>query len=526
MMDKKHLGDILTVNDIKKYGKKIAIIAGVGAGKNTFVWEKLSQNNKNVLLITSRAAIRDETIQDKNNIGITKNACYIPSIQNLNVKTHAQLYLEIKNCANPKQIYNLTSNYDYIVIDEAHSIITDSFTDSAFHLWSFINHISSSQLYNSTIILLSATLDPIKVKLINDGWKILDYTNQCINIKPNKYSIINQHQVFTTIKKCNNNNKVVYMANSAKGIVEYIKPQLIAEGIDEDSIAVIMSGDKVKSLLTQKEKEISDNCYNHIIKFNSLPQEINILLTTTKLKEGINIFDENIKSIYCESQYYVDIIQFPGRIRNGVDTVFIVDDAQQHKNYYEKLEYEYAAEECENANKKLLKLAEDYLSEWGDYSNKNWCKSNLKIKEFKEFIEKKFMFIKFNYFTNRFEVYEQKRQAIEQHKNAIKAYNNVSQEYIKWHTGVEKIVIDKKNKEELEKELIDSYFKKNSNYINKEINKETRNKILADLNALGIKNSKNKPYKKIKDLLSKNKYDITEKGKTSNPKITITQIVI
>lgn len=59
---KKYISEVFDIDEqIRKYGNKIMLIAGVGSGKSTWVKEVLSQKG-NVLFVTSRRAKVEEDI--------------------------------------------------------------------------------------------------------------------------------------------------------------------------------------------------------------------------------------------------------------------------------------------------------------------------------------------------------------------------------------------------------------------------------------------------------------------------------
>ena len=155
----------------------------MGSGKNYWVENELAKRG-NVLLITSRKAIKDEIRYKENEF---KSSSIIKSTfeSQCVVMTHSKLAKMIRNSELPQNLISECgeSYFDFIVIDEAHSVVCDStFTDSAFHLWTFIQYA----IKNTTVILMSATVSPMKFKLKNEKWKILDYSKECTNIKADK----------------------------------------------------------------------------------------------------------------------------------------------------------------------------------------------------------------------------------------------------------------------------------------------------------------------------------------------------
>lgn len=65
----------------------------------------------------------------------------------------------------------------------------------------------------------------------------------------------------------------------------------------------------------------------YLASHERLPGDVQLFITTSRNKEGVNIKDENIRHVYIESHCLTDIIQMTGRIRCGAENVYIVLDA-------------------------------------------------------------------------------------------------------------------------------------------------------------------------------------------------------
>lgn len=61
-MEKKHLAEVLSVNELlNSENNRICVLAGVGAGKNTFITEHL-KGYGNIFFVSSRRATIDEML--------------------------------------------------------------------------------------------------------------------------------------------------------------------------------------------------------------------------------------------------------------------------------------------------------------------------------------------------------------------------------------------------------------------------------------------------------------------------------
>ncbi len=205
-MNEKYISEVLDYErDIKPY-KLIQIHSGVGSGKNTFIESFIKGDKqpqipqKTVLLITSRRAKVDETISKVdieskealkkwnkihrliscNNKNYENDNQY-KIISSANKKTKYVVEQKSVACTNAfieyyfKHIYSpsdasthLWELFDMIVIDEAHSLVTDAtYQSSPFYTYELINHYL--KLCNSPtvpinckhLILMTGTPQPI-----------------------------------------------------------------------------------------------------------------------------------------------------------------------------------------------------------------------------------------------------------------------------------------------------------------------------------------------------------------------------
>lgn len=136
-----------------------------------------------------------------------------------------------------------------------------------------------------------------------------------------------------------------------------------------EKIAVIVSDEKRKDMdAALKEKfpgyneEINDQVYTSLIQNQVLPEECEILISTSRLKEGVDILNENA-CVICDNHILSNLIQFFGRVRVGGGTVYIIEDAQQHEIKHDKLLYEYAKQQEITAANKFV---DTYIKEQED----------------------------------------------------------------------------------------------------------------------------------------------------------------
>lgn len=80
--------------------------------------------------------------------------------------------------------------------------------------------------------------------------------------------------------------------------------------------------------------------YQSLKDEETLPSDIKLFIATTKCKEGINIMDKDIKIMLSENHYYIDLIQMAGRVRNGLNTLYVIYDARQNYDSFSRFDAE------------------------------------------------------------------------------------------------------------------------------------------------------------------------------------------
>jgi hypothetical protein len=72
------------------------------------------------------------------------------------------------------------------------------------------------------------------------------------------------------------------------------------------------------------EKELAES--------SLLAEDIYFFVTTSRNKEGININNKDIKYMFVETHLMYDVVQMAGRVRCGVEKLYIISNAEQLKN--------------------------------------------------------------------------------------------------------------------------------------------------------------------------------------------------
>ena len=151
----------------------------------------------------------------------------------------------------------------------------------------------------------------------------------------------------------------------------------------------------IKDECPMYDKEVSEVVYSNIVKNQMLPNECDMLISTSRLKEGVDILNENV-CVICDNHVLSNLIQFFGRVRVGGGTVYIVEDSRDHIIEQSKLDYDYAIkEELTAANNYLRKYVapEEKVFNYGPSIN------------FIQFIENRNPYIRYNYIQREFQVF-------------------------------------------------------------------------------------------------------------------------
>ena len=107
------------------------------------------------------------------------------------------------------------NRYDYIVVDEVHSMATDStFARSAFDIFSFIEYAAEK---GHNVIVMTGTPDPVRYYFEKNGWHIEDYRKICNYVHPKAVKYVKDENKLRIIKNAlKKGQKVIYFVNNKK----------------------------------------------------------------------------------------------------------------------------------------------------------------------------------------------------------------------------------------------------------------------------------------------------------------------
>lgn len=162
-----------------------------------------------------------------------------------------------------------------------------------------------------------------------------------IKVEPRQIEIVQQKTALRELKQANEENKVLYFVETTDKAY-----QLEREYLDLGIRACAITSkpeNRINAYPDKDEQSLNRILAKSIAALECLeenerfPDEIDLIITTSKLREGINIKDKRNKLIITELRDSVSLIQCAGRNRYGVDRFMIVDGLKQNvsKDYGE-----------------------------------------------------------------------------------------------------------------------------------------------------------------------------------------------
>ena len=575
-MGNKWLADAISYKeDIEPY-QFIKIFSGVGSGKNTFI-DKLVNGytstcrdgseyeveRKYVLQITSRRAKVNEQLE-------SNEVVYDPRVGLFDQSSNAVLWLDEKYddyyesptielphlggwgtqrvykrscaCTNAKigQYIKYQYNpldlathpwerFDMIVIDEVHSLLADASYQSAPF---YVRQLIKETLKHSKVckvIVMTGTPDLLLNDPLFEGAHELNLMKECVNLTPSRLVYVDSMQAKDRyLSMLKDKEKAVYFANHISRIM-----MLLKEAPEEllDCIAVSFSNQSKINMLKEKYSKVYENmctATQMIAQEMKLPDELVMFLTTSKNKEGINIKNGDIKTMFIEAHTSHDVLQMAGRLRLGIETLYLVVDSPP----FPKLEHSF--EMPFSRDSAILETVNAYLEEIK--SEAGTCDSSEddppkrlqtseRICSFISFIEDRFPYLKYDYFTDCFMYYSEREFSLEHQSQQYTLFENTKTskaELIRladmWFPGIQCEVQCATTVGD--QQAVNAYLERN-NWLDglRTIQGAERDEILAAINHLTGKNG----YQ-LKSLLKSYGFDMELDGKKRSSKAVIRRI--
>lgn len=363
-----------TIEELAGYNR-LMIKAPVGAGKNYFCLHVLPKmaEQKPVLFITSRKATVEQIGRELQEIADSEG--FAPSVRfcrigeptqdrnffyghSWDIEQHLAEYVELAR----------RGFFRYIVMDECHSLMTDTlFATAPLAVLDVLEETSA----DTTVILMSACPERIFKSGITVDYKMLDY-GDCHKAEPQHVEIIKGNTATALLHKASEDNKILYFVADTAHAYK-LEKQYSEAGIRATAIT---SQQEKRRKVYATEQEIKEREQGSGLALRSLreqerfPDNVDLIISTTKLREGINIKDRRVKTVITELRDSVSLIQCAGRVRHGVEN-FYIKDGDRHclvRGYQDC--YKSGRKQRENHNRTL----------W-DYEKQNDKDSHIKSVE-------------------------------------------------------------------------------------------------------------------------------------------------
>lgn len=480
---KAHICDVIDYKkDIEPYNL-IKIYAGVGSGKSYFASAMMTGSDEyripeqSVLLITSRRAKVEETLKEMGVVvkpTINKNGNldfdvwqtgedrpfeyekYARNIKFNNefgeqdfllynksaVCTNAFISVYLRNVYEPNNpITHIWNKFDSIIIDEVHSLVTDSTYQSATFdvlalIQEYLKLAKNNQLQECAckhLILMTGTPQPFETFIKMDFPKEKTIEKNCFdvceNVVPKNIILADEQTSKLKVKELlSDGKKVIYFTNRT------MTEKAAREKFDLDksiNIGVSFSKEDKRKSLPQEEQDKIRDLNDSIAKNSLIPKDIQLFVTTSRNKEGININNKDIHNMFVETHLMYDAVQMAGRVRAGIDNFYIISSAEQYS--YENtltdrlfskkimVANEHWINSDDEANKYLINEYFNKAEEkkWKDEERLN------NIRKYINYIESRFSYVRYNVFKQKFEFFYQKENAEELNKAQNAAFDNM-----------------------------------------------------------------------------------------------------
>lgn len=386
-MGTKYLTEAISYTDDIKPHVLTMLYAGVGSGKNHFINQliagyedtlhdgtKVKLDPLYVLVITSRRSkvnelLTEEDLPIDDKIGKWnwfRQFISIPAYLPID-RTDKQITLESPHdirtyyprsvaCTNAfiecffqyihhsqDILTHLWELFDLIVIDEAHSLVMDaSYQSAPFCVNELIREFCARHKAAEedpehhkaplckNMLLMTGSVAPMKKYDFPVEPHVIDRMAECVNVVPHNIHFMTAKDAKSQLsKQLANGEKAVYFTNHTPSLSAFCKDT----SINPDVVAVSFSDKEKRATLAKEEPtafERMERVEDAIATHNRIPDDIRLWLTTSRNNEGINILNEDIDHLYVESHIQSNIIQIAGRIRKGVNHMYIIVDSQDH----------------------------------------------------------------------------------------------------------------------------------------------------------------------------------------------------
>lgn len=460
--DRPYLSDVIDYDrDIKPY-RFIKIYAGVGSGKNTFVDNLITGRTfrhadgkpvgkKYVLLITSRRAkvneqLRSDTVVYDPQIGMFDSpyadwfadldpryedyyespTVKLPNLDGMGrsrvyrrtcINTNAKIECILRDHYTPFDAESHPwERFDMIIIDEVHALVADaSYQSAPFYVRRLIEETLSRSSKCKIIVMTGSPQVLEDQPLFNDA-HCIDLMDTCKNVRPQSIRFISKEQAKEKqLSMLRDGNPFVAFFNHIQDMFTLIGE---ADPSLHNNIAVSFSDAKKRQALAESNEALHHrmtHAEEHLANHQKLPTDIKAFLTTAKNKEGINIKNKDFHVMFVEAHNEVDVIQMVGRLRNPIETLYIIVDSAPHHDMESRYEKKLTKSDAfiPAINAYYQSMCQDQGIDLHDPEDifRKPAHGIEGLGDFIDYIHGKFPYIRYDYFMDEFVFYPEREEA-------------------------------------------------------------------------------------------------------------------
>jgi hypothetical protein len=285
-------------NEVKDFidnNNKVLMKAPTGAGKSTFAIQYIKEYQ--TLYPEKYIVIACDTIALANQISIQNNIPVLSSeVNNNTVKVANTSGIYISTYDSLKKFTQI----DLLIVDEAHQLVTaESYRHKALELL-------YNWMCNTKTVCITATPDYLypllnEYEVLNIEVKDRVKNNYLILSGKNKTKIGNKVISYIKSFPLKGKKAVVYINSIDK--LEYIKA-IINKELPQYKVELFKSGCNSKALRAIQDTSL-------------IPNDVDIVLTTSILQNGVNIQNNDIAYVFTTELERTAFIQFEARFRKG-----------------------------------------------------------------------------------------------------------------------------------------------------------------------------------------------------------------
>lgn len=208
--------------------------------------------------------------------------------------------------------------------------------------------------------------------------------------------------------------KVIYFGNRTMTESAARENFLISDSIN---VGVSFSNEEKRKNLARDERDKIEAIENSLADESLIPDDIQFFVTTSRNKEGININNPDFHHMFVETHLMYDAVQMAGRVRSGIDTLYIISNAWQFDSKANLTDILFS-KRVMVANRDYSDSKDEantYLASTYPEIETHSCAEHedrlQKIKFYVKYIESRFDYVRYNVFTRKFEFFYIKENA-------------------------------------------------------------------------------------------------------------------